>query len=125
MLLDDFKDLLTNDILDVTRIESQTLKLRKEQFDLNDMILNVVQDYRNQLEKNKDKHIVKLLLLYDHEFDKKSSYNDNKSTTFIEADKIRITQVISNLLNNAVKFSKNTGEDNSISIAITNIARII
>jgi hypothetical protein len=29
---------LTNDILDVTRIESQTLKLKKEQFDLNDII---------------------------------------------------------------------------------------
>ena len=35
---------LTEDILDVTRIESHTLKLRKERFNLNDVILNVVED---------------------------------------------------------------------------------
>jgi signal transduction histidine kinase len=105
---------LTNDILDVTRIESQTLKLKKEQFDLNDIILNVVQDYRNQLEKDKDKRNVKLLLLY-NEFNKNNSH-DNKSPIFIEADRERISQVISNLLSNAIKFSKKSAED-YISIA--------
>ena len=42
---------LTNDILDVTKIESQTLRVRKERFKLNDLVSNVVQDYRHQLEK--------------------------------------------------------------------------
>src|SRR5918997_6894441 len=36
---------LTNDILDVTRIDSNTLNLRKEQFNLDSLIANVVQDY--------------------------------------------------------------------------------
>jgi two-component system sensor histidine kinase VicK len=107
---------LTNDILDVTRIESQTLKLKKEQFDLNDIILNAVKDYKNQLEKDKDKHNIKLLLLYDHEFNKNNTYNDDKSPIFIEADRERISQVLANLLNNAIKFSRKEAE-NYISIA--------
>ena len=40
---------LTEDILDVTRIESHTLTLRKERLNLNDVILNVVEDYRRQI----------------------------------------------------------------------------
>jgi two-component system, OmpR family, sensor histidine kinase VicK len=107
---------LTNDILDVTRIESQTLKLKKERFDLNDIILNIVQDYRNQLEKDKDKRNVKLLLFNDQEFNKNNNYNDDKPPIFIEADRERIGQVISNLLSNAIKFSKKMAED-YISIA--------
>ena len=46
---------LTNDILDVTRIETQTLKLNIERFNLNKLISDVVEDQRNQIEKtNKD-----------------------------------------------------------------------
>ena len=36
---------LTNDILDVTRMDSNTLNLHKERFNLDDLITNVVQDY--------------------------------------------------------------------------------
>ncbi|HZA07608.1 MAG TPA: hypothetical protein VE619_07895, partial [Nitrososphaeraceae archaeon] len=35
---------LTEDILDVTRIESQSLHLKKEQFNLNEVILNTIDD---------------------------------------------------------------------------------
>jgi signal transduction histidine kinase len=85
---------LTDDILDVARIESQTLKLNKERFNLNDLISNVVQDYRNQIEKDNDKNIT---LLYE---------SKNDINFFVEADRYRLTQVISNLLNNAIKFIK-------------------
>ena len=50
---------LTNDILDVTRIESQSLRLNLERFNLNDVISDVVEDYRSELEKSKGR--VKLL----------------------------------------------------------------
>src|SRR5215831_1722812 len=88
---------LSNDILDVTRIESQSLQLNKEQFNLNDVILDVMTDMKDQIVNNK----VEL-----------SSYT-SKEDIFVKADKERITQVISNLLNNAIKFT----EEGTISIS--------
>jgi signal transduction histidine kinase len=81
---------LAEDILDVTKIESHSLTLHKERFNVNEVISNTIQDIRNQISNGK----VKML----YEFD--------KDLLFIEADKERITQVISNLLSNAVKFTK-------------------
>jgi signal transduction histidine kinase len=83
---------LTEDILDVTRIESCTLKLRKERFNLNGAILNVIADYRKQIANGNVK------LIYEP--------GDSSSITLVEADRQRLTQVISNLLDNAIKFTK-------------------
>jgi len=83
---------LAEDILDATRIESQSLKLNKERFNLNELISNAVQDYRNQIEKGN--RAIKLL------------YSPSKQDIVVEADRSRLTQVISNLLNNAIKFTK-------------------
>ena len=64
--------------------------------------MDIVEDYRNQLEK--DNSSVKIPLLYDgNEID---NNNNNESHLLVEADRERISQVISNLLNNAVKFTK-------------------
>ncbi|MGA9154418.1 MAG: histidine kinase dimerization/phospho-acceptor domain-containing protein, partial [Candidatus Nitrosopolaris sp.] len=43
---------LTSDILDVTRIESKSLKLNLERFNLNELISDIIDDYRNQIEKS-------------------------------------------------------------------------
>jgi signal transduction histidine kinase len=87
---------LTNDILDVTRIESKTLKVNKEEFNLSDLLSKVIEDYKNNIEKNKSNVRV--------------SYNQaNKETYLVNADRERIIQVISNLLNNAVKFTEEKG----------------
>jgi two-component system, OmpR family, sensor histidine kinase VicK len=83
---------LTEDILDVTRIESHNLKLRKERLNLNDAILNVVEDYRKQTANTNVK------VIYEP-----ASHNN---ITLVEADRLRLTQVISNLLDNAFKFTK-------------------
>jgi signal transduction histidine kinase len=90
---------LTNDILDVTRIESQTLNLDKEKFNLSDLIANIVEDQRSRVEK--ENSMVKLL--YDNKYNSEDSH-------IVEADKDRITQVISNVLNNAIKFVSNQKE---------------
>jgi two-component system sensor histidine kinase VicK len=84
---------LTEDILDVRKIETRSIGLTKELFNLNEIILNAISDSKNQIAKeNKDKNL-KLQLI------------DSKETIFIEADRGRIIQVISNLLSNAIKFT--------------------
>jgi two-component system, OmpR family, sensor histidine kinase VicK len=85
---------LTNDILDVTRIDSNTLNLHKELFNLEDVIANVVQDYVGYIEKEN----LNVKLLYNF----KQDINEPIS---VDADRDRIAQVISNLLSNAIKFT--------------------
>jgi signal transduction histidine kinase len=100
---------LTEDILDVTRIESHTLKLRKERFNLNDAILNVIEDYRQQIANGNNGNVK---LIYDPPNSSSSNSsngntsNSNSSIILVEADRRRLAQVISNLLNNAIKFTK-------------------
>ena len=85
---------LTEDILDVTRIEGKSLKLRKEQFSLNDVILGIIENHRNIIQETGSN----IKLLYRPLLE--------EETVVIEADKARISQVISNLVNNAVMFTK-------------------
>ena len=92
--------LLVDDIIDVTKIESQLLKLNKEKFDLNQVITNIIDDYNTLIVS--DNHKVKLI------------FNPFKETLLIEADKERISEVISNILSNAIKFTK----DDTIFISI-------
>jgi signal transduction histidine kinase len=82
---------LTSDILDVTRIESKSLKLKLEKFNLNELISHIIDDYRNQIEKSNID--VKIL-------------HEQKEIIEVEGDKNRLSQVISNLLDNAIKFTK-------------------
>jgi two-component system, OmpR family, sensor histidine kinase VicK len=97
---------LTDDILDVTRIESQTLRLKIEPLNLEELISNIVEDYRTQIEKNNDN--VKLF------YEPKT--NDYNNIIVVEADRARLIQVISNLLSNALKFTKKLGGGGEIYI---------
>jgi signal transduction histidine kinase len=81
---------LTEDILDVTRIESQILQIRKERFNLNDLILSIVEHYRKQIANSNVKVI----------------YESGNGITLVKADRQRMIQVISNLLDNALKFTQ-------------------
>ena len=81
---------LQEEMLDVTRIESGSMKIYKESFDLNALILDVLQDFRTPLKDNP-----KIKLNYKSDGD-----------VWVVADKSRIMQVISNLLANAIKFTE-------------------
>lgn len=85
---------LTEDILDVTKIESKTLSLHKEKFDLTVLLSNTIDDYKKN---DDDDGKGKIRLLYT---------NINREPLFVEADNARIIQVLSNILNNAIKFTK-------------------
>jgi signal transduction histidine kinase len=92
---------LTENILDVTRIESHLMQLRKEVFNLNEVISKAVEDYRIRVQNLNSN--AKLL------YRPRGYHNFNGDDfIFVHADKERITQVISNLLDNAIKF---TGRD--------------
>jgi signal transduction histidine kinase len=88
---------LTDDILDVQKIESKTLNLIRERFDLKNVILDIVTDYRNLLQNKDGKK---------DDFDLVVNVTNKDIPLLVEADKHRLGQVISNLLSNAVKFTK-------------------
>jgi two-component system sensor histidine kinase VicK len=102
---------LTDDILDVSRIESQTLKLNKELFDLNDVIAYIIEDFRNNIEEELRGNIE---LIYEA----KKNNNNHYHHVLVEADKARITQVMSNLLSNAIKHTKKRGGVISVTVAV-------
>jgi signal transduction histidine kinase len=111
---------LTENILNVAQIENHSLKLNKERTNLTGLIINILKDYRNQLEENKDngKGIGNVKLLYTN--GRGEGHDDNEDLIFVEADAGRIAQVISNLLNNAIKFTKVEAKDNTITIIVDN-----
>ena len=78
---------LANAILDAARIESNTIQIYKENVNLKD----IIQDALKEIEGS---HNDKLEVVYE------------PKDLFIVADKDRITQVISNLLSNALKFTR-------------------
>jgi signal transduction histidine kinase len=86
-------DQLASDILDVTKIESNSLRLNKEEFNLNEIITLVVKEIRNLIANN-DAGPEKVTIHY------------NPKDIFVVADKGRLTQVLFNLLGNAVKFTE-------------------
>jgi two-component system, OmpR family, sensor histidine kinase VicK len=96
---------LTEDILDVTKIESQSLRLKKELFDLNDAIFITVEEFKGQIDNTATPGGGNVKLL----FETVDTINNNKKPVFVEADKYRVIQVVSNLISNAIKFSKEVG----------------
>lgn len=83
--------LLQENILDVSKLENKILRLNKEECDLAEIISNAIHDVENQIDRN----MVEL------------RYNHAESKTLLYADRAKLTQVVSNLLNNAIKVTKN------------------
>ncbi len=81
---------LSENILDVTRIESNALRPEKEHFELDCLILDIVKEISNAL--GEDKKV-------------KFEYNGTKDQLTVYADKVMIGQVISNLIDNSIKFT--------------------
>jgi two-component system sensor histidine kinase VicK len=84
---------LAINLLDVSRIESQTLNLRKEIVNINEKILNVKKDIENQSPYSR---AVRILVIEPGE----------NNPIYVQADKVRLYEVIANLLSNALKFTQ-------------------
>ena len=85
---------LTEDVLDVASIESGSFFLNKEKFNLKEMITDVLKEYKQTIQ---NKNNIKFYL----------EFNDNNDEiSIVEADRNRLSQVIHNLLHNALKFTK-------------------
>ena len=104
-------DRLEKQILDITKIESNTLTLGKERFNLTEKIRDTVADFiANEMRRDSgyDKKNIKM------EFEtetgaERGGAGAGEKDIFIDADKTRVYQVIANLLRNAIKFTSKGG----------------
>jgi signal transduction histidine kinase len=94
---------ITDDVLDVARIESGSFSLTKEKFNLKELIIDILKEYEQKINKKNNNNIK---LYYE--------FSDNNNEIIVEADRNRISQVIHNLLDNAIKFT----EKGSITIIV-------
>ena len=92
-------NVLVSDILDLSKLQSSTYELKIEEFDLDDLIRNIIKRFYILIDSDGYEFI----------------YNNDKKI-MVKADKKRLEQVIYNLLNNAVNY---TGEDKKIYINVT------
>ena len=78
---------LSSDVLETARIESQSLRLNKQLFSLHEVISTSIRDAKNQIG------------------DQDISIHYDPNDILVYADKGRISEVVSNILNNAIKFT--------------------
>ncbi len=81
---------LINDLLDVTKIQNGKILLNTIKFDFDELVKEVIEE--QQLDT---KHIIKI---------------ERSEVGLIEADRNRISQVMANLINNAIKYSPDSNE---------------
>lgn len=97
--------LLVNDILNLSKLQSETYELKLEKFDINELIKTIIKRYK--------------ILIKDEKY---NFIYEDKGQVFVEADKTRIEQVIYNLINNAVNY---TGDDKKVYINLKEEKRFV
>lgn len=97
--------ILVNDILELSKMESVTEELNLEEFNLIQLIEEIIEKY-SILKEIENYHFI-----FTHE----------EKSIMIKADKKKLQQVIYNLLNNAINY---TGDDNTVTIKVTNKQKI-
>ena len=83
---------LADNLLDVARVQNNTLRLSLTQFDVNELISSVLADYTIDAARNKNVGI---------------QFDAEAKQLLIQADRDRVYQVLSNCLQNALKFTEN------------------
>jgi len=85
---------LINDVLDMSRIESGKIQIQEDEVSLRDVIRDVENLLQSMTEEKKQKFVI----------------NSDITNNYVYCDKLRLNQVLINLLGNAVKFTPDQGE---------------
>ena len=85
---------LTDDLFDISRITREKLGLHKEQVELCEIVKTAVDSSRPVIEERRHKITITL----------------PESPVYVEADRVRLTQVVMNLINNAAKYTPDPGQ---------------
>ncbi|AIC14950.1 sensor histidine kinase [Nitrososphaera viennensis] len=91
---------LSAEILDATRIESGTLRLDQEVIDINEKVESVIADAKSLIPQGQS---------IDIQFKPAVDERGNPVQLLVMADKLRMFEVISNLVRNAIKYSAEDG----------------
>ncbi len=102
---------LAEDVLTTARIESKSLQLQKEKFNLNEAVREVLNDLEVNVQNNYSTEKNNLQLLYEHDgtsgnISSKKNNDNIDDNIIVNADRHMILQVISNLVNNAINFTR-------------------
>jgi signal transduction histidine kinase len=89
--------------LDIAKIESNTSKLNKEKFNLVELLLNIKDEHKTICNINKITIILSI-----------KRYYESKDNFMVYADKSKLNQILSNLIDNAIKFAS----EGSITITV-------
>jgi CheY-like chemotaxis protein len=81
-----------NDILEINRLESDKIQVEKISFNLKELIENITISFKEFIHENNTKCHLQI---------------DSSITDYLKGDPTKLSQIVINLLNNAIKFSKN------------------
>ena len=90
---------LTQNILEVARIDNKTFRLEKENFDLNELVKQSVRDTQAFLSRDNSNHSNLTIV-----------FRQKQPELLVDADRTKVGEVVSNILDNAVKFSNEGGK---------------
>lgn len=83
---------IIDDILDISKLETGQVKILKKPFDLSKTLNELYTQYQNKISETEKESITLKLRVPEHQIS-------------LSADKVRLNQILSNLLNNSIKFT--------------------
>jgi signal transduction histidine kinase len=87
---------LINDVLDIERIDNGKLQLERQSLDLREIVTNTLESRRADAERRKQS----------------LTMQTTQDPVYVDVDAVRLAQVVSNLVDNAVKYTPEAGHIN-------------